>query len=155
MAVLIRRAIVFGWKSEMTVKMQSGSARSTTFLRLAYSAPLPDQSTAEELRRYMQPATKALPFVKLRANDQPLWRAESFWNVKTTQDKERDVRLGRKYARAAIAAMKADCNEGLIALILQDIVRTSSKSDGKRAPLRLSPIAQGFLGEIGAAVAQV
>jgi hypothetical protein len=103
----------------------------------------------------MQPATKALPFVKLRANDHPLWRAESFWNVKTTQDKERDVRLGRKYARAAIAAVKADCNEGLIALIVQDIVRISSKSDGKRGPLRLSPIAQGFLGEIGAAVAQV
>ena len=69
--------------------------------------------------------------------------------------KERDVRLGRKYARAAIAAVKADCNEGLIALIVQDIVRISSKSDGKRGPLRLSPIAQGFLGEIGAAVAQV
>ena len=107
MAAFLRREIVFGWKGEMTVKMRSGSARSTTFLRLAYSAPLPDQSTAEELRRYMQPATKALPFVKLRANDQPLWRAESFWNVKTTQDKERDVRLGRKYARAAIAAVKA------------------------------------------------
>jgi len=103
----------------------------------------------------MQPATKALPFVKLRANDQPLWRPESFWNVKTTQNKESDVRLGRKYARAAIAAVKADCNEGLIALIVQDIVRTtSSKVNGKRGPLRLDPIAQGFLGEIGVAVGQ-
>src|SRR5215510_862795 len=109
----------------MTATMRSGPASPTPFLRLAYSAPLPDQSTADELRRYMQPATKALPFVKLRANDQPLWRPESYWNVKTTNDKERDMRLGRKYARAAIAAVKADRNEGLIALIVQDIVRIS------------------------------
>jgi len=139
----------------MTIKMRSGSAEATTFLRLAYSAPLPDQSTVEELRRYMQPATKALPFVRLRANDQPLWRPESFWDVKSTQNKERDVRLGRKYARAAIAAMKADRNNGLIGLIVQDIVRVSAARTGKPGPRMLSPIAQGFLTEIGTAVAQL
>ena len=139
----------------MTVKVRSEAIESSTFLRLAYSAPQPDQSTAEELRRYMQPATKSLPFVKLSADDQPLRRPESYWNVKSTQDKERDIRLGRKYARTAIAAMKADRNSGLIALIMQDIVRVSSKSSGKRGPLRLSPIAQGFISEIGAAVAQL
>ena len=139
----------------MTVKVRLEAVESNTFLRLAYSAPQRDRSTAEELRRYMQPATKALPFVKLRANDQPLWRPECYWHVKSTRDKERDLRLGRKYARTAIAAMKADRNSGLIGLIIQDIVRVSSKSSGKRAPLRLSPIAQGFISEFGAAVAQL
>jgi hypothetical protein len=102
----------------------------------------------------MQPATKALPFVKLRAGDQPLWRPESYWNVKSTQDKVRDYRLGRKYARAAIAAMKADRNYGLLALILQDITRISATRTGKRGPLKLNSIAQGFLCEIGEAAAQ-
>ena len=137
----------------MTVRVRSEPARPTTFLRLAYSAPLPDRSTAEELRRYMQPATKALPFVMLRANDQPLWRPECYWHVKSTQDKVRDIRLGRKYARAAIAAMKSDRNDSLVALIVQDIVRVSAARTGKRGPLRLSPIAQGFLSEIGEAAA--
>ena len=102
----------------------------------------------------MEPATKALPFVKLRANDQPLWRPESFWHVKSTPDKERDRGLGRKYARAAIEAMKADRNNGLIALIVQDIVRVSAVRTGKPGPLRLSPLAQGFLSEIGEVVAK-
>ena len=139
----------------MTVKVRLEAVDSSTFLRLAYSAPQRDRSTAEELRRYMAPATKALPFVKLRANDQPLWRPECYWDVKPTQDKERDQRLGRKYARIAIAAMKADRNSDLIGLIVQDIARVSCKVSGKRGPLRLSPIAQGFISEIGAAVAQL
>ena len=139
----------------MTVKMQSGSARGTAFLRLAYSAPVPDHSTAEELRRYLQSATKALPFVKLRAHDQPLWRPECYWHVKSTQDNERAVRLGRKYARAAMAAMKVDRNEGLIGLIVQDIMRAAASRAGTRRRPTLCPIAQGFLSEIGAAVAQL
>jgi hypothetical protein len=146
--------MILTWKGAMTIKVRSG-AGSTTFLRLAYSAPVQDKSTAAELRRYMQPATKALPFVKLRAHDQAMWRPESYWHVKSTQDKERDVRLGRRYAHAAIAAMKADRNSALIALILQDIARVSAEPTSKRGPRTLSPIAQGFLSEIGAAVAQL
>jgi hypothetical protein len=56
----------------------------------------------------MLPAAKALPFVKLRANDQPMWRPESFWCFEPTGKRDTDVRLGRKYAREAIAAMKTD-----------------------------------------------
>jgi hypothetical protein len=100
----------------------------------------------------MQPATKALPFVKLRAHDQPLWRPESFWHVRPAQDKERGVRLGRKYARAAIAAMKADRNNGLVALIVQDIMRDTAARTGKRGGPRLCPVAKGFLSEIGEAL---
>jgi hypothetical protein len=111
------------------------------------------ESTVEEIRRLMLPATKALPFVRLRANDQPLWRPESFWHVKPTGKRETDVRLGRKYAREAIAAMKADRNGHLIAHIIQDIIRDAAEHKGKKGRGRHSPIVLGFLVGISEAIA--
>ena len=133
----------------MAAKLGSKAAGPIPFLRLAYSGPEPQRrsSTIEEIRRLLMPATKALPFVKLRANDQPLWRPESYWHVKSTGRRELDTRLGRKYARWAIAAMKADHNPNLIALIVQDIIKESTGKDGK-GRARLSPAAMGFLAEI-------
>src|SRR5260221_2879354 len=84
-------------------KSRSRRKRPVPVLRLAYSAPAPGESIGTEIRRFTLPATKALPFVKVRANDQPLWRPESFWHVAPTGKRESDVRLGRKYARLAIA----------------------------------------------------
>ena len=137
----------------MAVKLRSKSSRSTPFLRLAYSAPAPDESTVEELRRFMLSATKALPFVKLRADDQPLLRPESFWHVEPTGKRETDVRLGRKYARQAIAAMKADHNAHLIAFIVQDIIKDAIERSGKKGRGRRSAIVLGFLTEISEVIA--
>src|ERR1700674_4767142 len=106
----------------MAVKTRSKSVRPDSFLRVAYSAPAPGESIGTEIRRFTLPATKALPFVKLRADDQPMLRPESFWHVRPSGKRQRDVEIGRQYARAAIAAMKADRNGSLIALIIQDII---------------------------------
>ena len=129
----------------MAIKSRSKSSL-TPFLRLAYSAPPPPESTAEEILRLTMPATKALPFVKLRANDQPTWRPASYWHVKPTGKRDADVRLGRKYARAAIAASKADYDSQLIARIIEDIIRDAAEC-GKH-----SPVARGFLAEISETV---
>jgi len=101
----------------------------------------------------MLSATKALPFVKLRADDQPLLRPESFWHVEPTGKREMDVRLGRKYARQAVAAMKADHNAHLIALIVQDIIKDAIERTGKKGRGRRSAIMLGFLTEISEAIA--
>jgi hypothetical protein len=93
----------------------------------------------------MLPATKALPFVKLRADDQPLWHAQSYWSVKPTGKRGPDSELGRVYARKAIEAMKADHNSGLISLIIRDIVQDAANRPGSG---RLSYLALGFLNEI-------
>src|ERR1700719_307536 len=132
----------------MAGKTRSKSSRPASFLRVAYSAPAPGESIGAEIRRFTLPATKALPFVKVRANDQPLWRPESFWNVVSTGKRENDVRLGRKYARLAIAAMKADHDSDLIALVIQDIIKDAIENVGKNSRGRHSPAALGFLAEI-------
>jgi hypothetical protein len=137
----------------MAVKLRPKSSRPAPFLRLAYSAPAPDKSITEEIRRYTLPATKALPFVKLRANDQPLWRPESFWYVEPTGKREHDFRLGRKYARLAVAAMKADRDIHLIALIIQDIIKDAIERTGGKRRGRRSPAALGFLAEISEVIA--
>src|SRR5256885_14990024 len=110
----------------MAIKSRSKSSQPTAFLRVAYSAPKLSESTIEGIRRLTLPATKALPCVKLRANDQPLWRPESFWHVRPTGKRETDMRLRRKYAREAIGAMKADRNGHLIAHIIQDIIKDAT-----------------------------
>jgi hypothetical protein len=137
----------------MAAKSRSKPKRSTPFLRLAYSAPSPDDSIGAEIRRFTLPATKALPFVKVRDNDQPLWRPESFWNVHLTGKREDDVRLGRKYARLAIAAMKADRDSDLIALVIQDIIKDALENLGKKGRGRSNPAVLGFLAEISEVVA--
>ncbi|HLH96750.1 MAG TPA: hypothetical protein VKW08_16685 [Xanthobacteraceae bacterium] len=127
--------------------------RSPGFLRLAYSAPTPDQALGEEIRRFTLPATKALPFVKVGPNDQPLVRPESFWNVESTGKRENDVRLGRRYAQLAIAAMKADRDSDLIALVIQDIIKDAVARVSKSGRGRSSPAALGFLAEISEVIA--
>jgi len=139
----------------MAAKSPSKTKRSAAFPRLAYSAPAPEESIGMEIRRFTLPATKALPFVKVRANDQPLWRPESFWSVKSTGKRENDVRLGRKYARLAIAAMKADHDNDLIALVIQDIIKDAIEHIGKNGRGRNSPAVLGFLAEISEVIAAV
>lgn len=133
----------------MAAKSRSKPKRPTPFLRLAYSAPSPDESVGAEILRFTLPATKALPFVKVRDNDQPLWRPESFWNVEPTGKREDDLRLGRKYARLAIAAMKADHDSDLIARVIQDIVKDAVERGGGRS----NPTVLGFLAEISEVIA--
>ena len=124
---------------------------SGAFPRLAYSAPSPQETSAT--RPYTLCATKALPFVKLRPNDQPLWHPESFWHVQPSGKRERDIRLGRKYAQQAIAAMKADGNGALIALILQDIIKDSVEQAAKTGRKHHTPTVVGFLREISGSMA--
>jgi len=137
----------------MAVKARSKSSK-LTFLRLAYSAPAPHESAGEEqVRRFTLPATKALPFVKLRPDDQPMWRPDSFWNVSATGKRTADVQLGRAYARQAIAAMQADHNSDLVGWILQDIIRDNVERAHKTGNTRLSPTVRGFLMEVSEALA--
>ncbi len=148
----------------MPAKLRAKSSRSTAtkplprrphpFLRLAYSAPEVDPSIAADVLRYTLPATKALPFVKLRENDQPLWRPENFWQVEPTGERKSDLSLGRKYARLAIAAMKADGDSQLIACIIQDIIRDAVTRTKGRGRARPSPAAVGFLAEISETMAR-
>jgi hypothetical protein len=131
----------------MDGKIRPRPPKSASFLRLAYSAPPPQEKNGD-IRRYTLPATKALPFVRLRANDQPMWRPESFWCVRSTGKWERDIQIGRKYARLAIAAMKADRSSDLISLIIQDIIKNSVEHAAKTGHRRHTPIVLGFLAEI-------
>ena len=137
----------------MAAKARSKAARSASFLRVAYSAPAPDESIGAEITRFTLPATKALPFVQLRADDQPMLRPESFWHVRPTGKRERDVQIGRHYARLAIAAMKADRNSSLIALIIQDIIKDAAERSAKKGRSPQSPTALGFLAEISGSLA--
>jgi hypothetical protein len=136
----------------MAVKSRAKSSRSP-FLRLAYSAPPPDESIVSEIRRITLPATKALPFVKVRANNQPWWRPESFWHVEPTGNRAKDIQLGRKYARLAIAAMKADHDNRLIALVIQDIIKDAIEWSGRNGRGRRSRAVLGFLAEISEIIA--
>jgi hypothetical protein len=137
----------------MPIKALSNSPVPAPYLRLAYSAPASDRSVVRELHRLTMPATKALPFVKLRTNDSPLCRPESYWNIDPVGTRKVGVLLGRQYAREAIAAMKADRNSELIALIVQDIIKDAIERDGKKGRARHSPAALGFLSEISETVA--
>jgi len=139
----------------MTAKSRSKSTRPASFLRVAYSAPAPDESIGADVRRFTLPATKALPFVKLRADDQPMLRPENFWHVRPTGKRERDVQIGRQYAREAIAAMKADRNSSLIALIIQDIIKDAVDRTAKKNRSMQSPTVLGFLAEISGSLATV
>jgi len=137
----------------MVAKTRSKSSRPAVFLRVAYSAPAPGESLAAEILRFTLPATKALPFVKLRSNDQPLMRPESFWHIRPTGKREQDLQTGRTYAQLAIAAMKADRNSNLIALIIQDIMKAAVDPTTKKGRGLQSPTVLGFLSEISGSLA--
>ena len=137
----------------MTAKTRSKSSRPAAFLRVAYSAPAAGESIATEIHRFTLPATKALPFVKLRPNDQPMLRPESYWHVRSTGKRLKDLQLGRQYARAAIAAMKSDRNSNLLALILQDIVKDAVHRAARHGGSPQSPTVLGFLAELSGALA--
>jgi hypothetical protein len=121
--------------------------------RLAYSAASSQESSAAGIKWSLLSATKSLPFVKLRANDQPLWYPESFWHVRSTGNRQRDIQMGRKYARQAISAMKADGNSDLIALIVQDQIKDAVKEAAKTGQRQHSPIVLGFLRELSQSIA--
>ena len=139
----------------MTAKTRSKSLRPAAFLRVAYSAPAAGESIASEIRRFTLPATKALPFVKLHPKDQPMLRPESFWHIRPTGKREQDIQTGRRYAQLAIAAMKADRNPGLIALIIQDIMKAAVDPAAKEGRGLQSPTVLGFLSEISGTLAGV
>ncbi len=63
------------------------------------------------------------------------------------------MQLGRQYAREAIAAMDADRNSDLIALILQDMIKDAVVRAGKKGRAAHSAIALGFLAEISETIA--
>ena len=139
----------------MSEKSRAKVSRTTSFLRLAYSAPERSDPIVvrAETRRFILPATKSLPFVKLRAHDQPMWLPESFWHVEPTGKRETDVLRGRKHARIAIAAMRADQNDHLIAHIVQDIIKDVVQNGKKRRHGRRNAVVLGFLSEISEVLA--
>jgi hypothetical protein len=135
---------------EMTAKSRRKPPLPASHLRLAYAAPVADPAMIADLRRLTMPATKALAFVKLRPNDQPLWHPECYWNVQPLGRRRKDVELGRRYARAAIAAMKADHNPQLLTFIFQDII--ADAIERARSRKGRSATALGFLLEISEAI---
>jgi hypothetical protein len=139
----------------MTAKLRSKSPRPSANLRLAYSAPGPEVPVIENVHRYTLPATKSLAFVKLSAHDQPMWRPESYWHVTSTGKRALDLRLGRKYAQAAIAAMKADCNTHLVACILQDMLSDAIKGAYNKGRNSNRAVMRGFLAEISESLGKV
>jgi hypothetical protein len=64
--------------------------------------------TEEEIAQLLMSAIKALPFVKLKKDDQPMWRPESYWHVSQTRNLEQDQARGERYAIEAVAAMRSD-----------------------------------------------
>jgi hypothetical protein len=126
---------------------------SAPHLRLVYSAPRPDQSVIRELRRLSMPATKSLPFVRVRAGAAPLDRPESFWNVEPVGSAKADMERGRRYARQALAAMKFDHNSDLIALVVEDMIKDSIERSRRKR--RRSAAISGFLAEIGETLATI
>jgi hypothetical protein len=134
-------------------KVRPRLSSSGSFLRLAYSAPARAEAGATELSRYTLSAAKALPFVKLRANDQAMWQPQSFWHVRPTGKREHDFQVGRAHARKAIAAMKADRNSALISQIIRDMLEESIERAAKTGRRRHDPIMLGFLAEISQCLA--
>jgi hypothetical protein len=124
-----------------------------SFPRLAYSAPSPEELIGAQVRRFTLPATKSLPFVRLRANDQPLTRPESYWHVRPSGKTRHDREVGRQYARAAIAAMKTDQDSSLVAHILQDVIADAVARSGRKAGNRRNAVTHGFLSELSLALA--
>jgi hypothetical protein len=82
-----------------------------------------------------------------------MWRPESYWHVSPTGKRQKDVQMGREYAREAIAAMKADRNGDLIALIVQDIIKGAVEQTEKKGRRMQSAIVLGFLAEISGSLA--
>jgi hypothetical protein len=125
--------------------------KTAPHLRLVYSAPMPDQSMIRELRRLAMPATKSLPFVRLRPDGAQLDPPESFWSVEPVGNERLDVERGRQFAREALAAMKFDHNSDLIALVVQDMIKDSIAR--ARTRRRRNPAVAGFLAEISEVLA--
>jgi hypothetical protein len=134
-------------------KVRPRLSPSGSFLRLAYSAPAHEEADAAETSRYALTAAKSLPFVKLRANDQPMWQPHSFWHVRPTGKREHDFQIGRAHARKAIAAMKADRNTALISQIIRDMLEEGVERAAKTGRRRHDPIMLGFLAEISQCLA--
>jgi len=84
-----------------------------------------------------------------------MWRPESYWHVKSTGKRVNDLRLGRRYAQAAIAAMKADGNSYLIAHVLHDMARDAIKGVGKKGYSPRCSVMRGFLAEISEVLAGI
>jgi len=82
-----------------------------------------------------------------------MWRPESYWHVKSTGKREMDVRLGRRYARQAVSAIKADHNTQLIVLIVQDMIQNARKRRDTKGHSLDNAVLRGFLTEIGEIIA--
>ena len=108
--------------------------------------------TEEEIRGLLMSAIKALPFVKLKKGDQPMWRPESYWHVSQTRSRDQDIVRGEQYAVAAVDAMRSD---GLNVLhnIFQDMADAGVKREiearkHKRSAKR-DLVMFGFLNQLG------
>jgi hypothetical protein len=113
--------------------------------------PFPDRYwTPERIAKHLSLATKALPFVKVKDNDQPGWLPENYWAVTPTGQFIADRDQGREYARLAVDAMRADHTPGLLGWIVHDMVKDAVASAGKRQRKTGGAIRMGFMDELGA-----
>jgi hypothetical protein len=74
------------------------------------------------------PAIKALPFVELRKDDQPMWRPESYWQVSQMRNREQDQARGERYATEAVAAMRSD-GRNVLHSVFRDMIDAGVKRE--------------------------
>lgn len=114
---------------------------------------MPDHEwTPAELRRLVEPTVKALPFIKLKKDAEPMWAPESYWHVAQTNDRKQDEYRGEHYAILAVAAMRADDRNVLgsifRAMIDAGIERAlAAQKAGRRYP-KGDLVMKGFLDQL-------
>jgi hypothetical protein len=123
---------------------QHGRAKSAHSLKVIQGGLAGEREwTRAEIFEVCYPTVKALPFVKLKKDHQPMWSSASFWCVKPSGRSGTQRKLGRSYARDLVAAMRADrCAPSVLAHVLQDIIR------GRRRRNEGDVLIDGFLYEL-------
>jgi hypothetical protein len=122
-------------------------------LQVIEGGRLPDHEwTAAEVRRMAEPSIKALPFVKVKKDAEPMWVPESYWNVTQTNDRQQDEYRGEHYAILTFAAMRADDRNVLHsifrAMIDAGIQRAlAAQKAGRRFP-KADLVMKGFLDQL-------
>jgi hypothetical protein len=113
------------------------------------SLPTQREWTEAELRRLSQPTIKALPFVKLQKDAQPMWCPESFWHVEQTGNWDRDYVRGREYAIAAMSAIRVD-GRNVLPSIFRDMIASGVEREKRKGKRRRGDVVMvGFVHQLG------
>jgi hypothetical protein len=122
-------------------------------LQVIEGGRIPDHEwTQAELRRMVEPTIKALPFVKVKKDAEPMWCPESYWHVPQTNNRKQDECRGEHYAILAIAAMRAD-DRNVLGSIFRAMIdagvqlELAARKEGRRYP-KGDLVMKGFLDQL-------